>query len=210
MTNSAITNDHSGEAKPACQSSAQPQDSKHFKSPKRILLLGIGNILYGDEGIGVHFINYIADKYTIVHPEHEFDIVDGGTLAHGLIPMLATYDDLIVVDTVNSADGQFGDVYFFDFDHAPPEVDWQGSAHEVEMLQTLIMMEMVGDRPHTFVLGVIPTVIEPMFMGLTSAIYRSVPTMEKQLLQHLTSLGFSCTVKQAITIDTVIPDAQKR
>ena len=89
-------------------------------------------------------------------------------------------------------------------------MDWQGSAHEVEMLQTLMMMEMVGDRPHTQVLGVIPTVIEPMFMGLTSAISQAVPIMETQLIRHLTSLGFVCRVEQDIHIDDVIPDAQKR
>ncbi len=178
--------------------------------PRRLLLLGIGNILYGDEGIGVHFINYISDKYNIENPAYKFDIVDGGTLAHGLIPMLATYDELIVVDTINSQDGEIGDVYFFNFDNTPPDVDWQGSAHEVEMLQTLIMMDMVGDRPNTFVLGVIPTVIEPMFMGLTPQITNAVATMEQQLLRHLTHLGFTLTIKKSITINDVIQDAQKR
>ncbi|MFV0576653.1 MAG: HyaD/HybD family hydrogenase maturation endopeptidase [Vibrio sp.] len=177
---------------------------------RKVLLLGIGNILYGDEGIGVHFTNYISDKYHFEHPNFTLDIVDGGTLAHGLIPMLSGYDDLIVVDTINSDTGSYGDVYFFDFDKAPADVDWQGSAHEVEMLQTLIMMDMVGDRPHTFVLGVIPTVIEPMFMGLTEKIKASVPTMETTLLKHLSEMGFTFSQKAELSITDVIPDAQKR
>ncbi|KPU83226.1 hydrogenase, partial [Psychromonas sp. PRT-SC03] len=107
-------------------------------------------------------------------------------------------------------DGEFGDVYFFDFDATPADVDWQGSAHEVEMLQTLIMMEMLGDRPKTFVLGVIPTVIEPMFMGITEQIKNAVSTMEQQLKRHLTQLGFTLTIKQSICINDVIVDAQKR
>ncbi len=140
----------------------------------KILLLGIGNVLYADEGVGVHFVNYLTENYRFTHPDHQIDLIDGGT-AHCLIPTLTQYDHLIVVDTVNAADVDAGEVYFFDFDKAPPaEIDWQGSAHEVEMLQTLIMMELVGDRPKTYVLGVTPTVLEPMHMGLTSKIHAAI------------------------------------
>lgn len=113
----------------------------------KILLMGIGNVLFADEGVGVHFVNYMSEKYQFHHDEHQIDTMDGGTLAQGLTPILAQYDYLVVVDTVNAAGVEAGQVYFFDFDNAPPEVDWQGSAHEVEMLQTLCMMEIVGDRP---------------------------------------------------------------
>ncbi|WP_445778143.1 HyaD/HybD family hydrogenase maturation endopeptidase [Shewanella sp.] len=177
---------------------------------KKILLLGIGNVLYADEGVGVHFVNYIKDKYQFTHPDMQLDIIDGGTLAQGLIPIICQYDHLIVVDTVNSVGVGPGEVYFFDFDQAPAEIDWQGSAHEVEMLQTLNMMDMVGDRPQTFVLGVTPTVIEPMVLGLTDALQHAIPTMEKALLTQLTSLGFNHHQVANITINHVIPDAYKR
>jgi hydrogenase maturation protease len=177
---------------------------------KKILLLGIGNVLYADEGVGVHFVNYIKDKYQFNHSLYQLDIIDGGTLAQGLIPIICQYDHLIVVDTVNSVGVGPGEVYFFDFDHAPAEIDWQGSAHEVEMLQTLNMMDIVGDRPHTFVLGVTPTVIEPMVLGLTSHLLNAIPTMEKALLAHMTSLGFIYDCVADIAIGQVIPDAYKR
>lgn len=156
----------------------------------KVLLLGIGNILFADEGVGVHFANYLAENYRFTHPQHSLDILDGGTLAQGLTPIIAKYDHLIVCDTVNAPGVMPGEVYFFDFDAAPAEIDWQGSAHEVEMLQTLTMMEMLGDRPKTFVLGVTPTVLEPMHLGLTEALLSAIPVMEKALLSHLTSLGF--------------------
>nr|WP_303648310.1 HyaD/HybD family hydrogenase maturation endopeptidase [Shewanella metallivivens] len=174
------------------------------------MLLGIGNVLYADEGVGVHFVNYINDKYQFNHSQYQLDIVDGGTLAQGLIPIICQYDHLIVVDTVNSVDVGPGEVYFFDFDHAPAEIDWQGSAHEVEMLQTLNMMDIVGDRPHTFVLGVTPTVIEPMTLGLTPHLLQAIPTMEKALLAHMDTLGFTYLCKADLTIEQVIPDAYKR
>ena len=175
----------------------------------KILLLGIGNVLYADEGVGVHFVNYISENYRFSHPEHQIDTMDGGTLAQGLTPILARYDHLIVVDTVNAAGAKPGQVYYFNFDNAPPEIDWQGSAHEVEMLQTLIMMEMVGDRPDTWILGMVPTVLEPMHLGLTTQIQAGIPLMEQTLLNHLQGLGITCQRVANVDITTLIPDSFK-
>ncbi|MFQ6372706.1 HyaD/HybD family hydrogenase maturation endopeptidase [Shewanella sp. YIC-542] len=175
----------------------------------KLLLLGIGNVLYADEGIGVHFVNYIHANYRFSHPEHELVMLDGGTLAQGLTPIISQYDALIVVDTINAADCGPGEVYFFDFDQAPPEVDWQGSAHEVEMLQTLTMMEMLGDRPHTMVLGVTPTVIEPMTLGLTERIAAAVPVMERTLIHYLQNLGWQCERISHTDIADLIPQSYK-
>ncbi len=157
--------------------------------PQKILILGIGNVLYADEGIGVHFVNYLQQKYRF-HGEPQLEYMDGGTLANALIPLLVPYDHLIVVDTVTSHGADVGNVYFFDFDKVPAEIDFQGSAHEVEMLQTLNMMEMLCDRPKTYLLGVIPQVLEAMSFELSPKVQAAVPTMESAILRHLASLGF--------------------
>lgn len=44
----------------------------------KILVLGIGNILFGDEGIGVHLSNFLKLNYRF-SGENEVDFVDGGT-----------------------------------------------------------------------------------------------------------------------------------
>ena len=84
----------------------------------KILLLGIGNLLFGDEGVGVHFINYIGQKYRF-EGKHHPDIVDGGTLAQRLIPIMVEYDQVIIVDTINAPGVKAGELYFFDFDAVP-------------------------------------------------------------------------------------------
>ncbi|MBY5921603.1 HyaD/HybD family hydrogenase maturation endopeptidase [Ferrimonas balearica] len=157
---------------------------------QKLLVLGIGNVLYADEGIGVHMLNYLQQKYRFEGP-HQLDFMDGGTLAHALIPLIAPYDQLLIIDTVHSSEGQIGNVYFFDFDKVPHHIDFQGSAHEVEMLQTLNMMEMVGDRPPTHILGVIPEVLEAMSFELSDRVMAAVPLMEQALLDHLATLGFA-------------------
>jgi hydrogenase maturation protease len=175
----------------------------------KILILGIGNVLYADEGIGVHFARYLENNYSFTHPEHSVTFMDGGTLAQGLIPLVIQYDHIVIVDTVNVPTAPYGEVYFFNYEKAPQEIDWQGSAHEVEMHQTLVMMDMVGDRPETYVLGVTPRVLESMSFSLSDEIYAAVPVMEKAILQHLNSLGIQIERTHDYPIDYKIFDSFK-
>lgn len=176
----------------------------------KLLLLGIGNVLFADEGIGVHFVNFLDENFRFYHPQHSVTLMDGGTLAQGLTPIISQYDELLLVDTVNAAGAAPGQVYFFDFDQAPSDIDWQGSAHEVEMLQTLTMMDMLGDRPKTWVLGVTPTRIEPMSLALSDPMLAAVPLMEKVVLKHLQSLGFEIDKRGDCPIEQLIPMAWQR
>ncbi len=172
----------------------------------KILVLGIGNLLFGDEGIGVHFINYIGEKYRF-EGEPQIDLVDGGTLAQRLIPIIVEYDHVIIVDTINAPGVQAGEVYFFDFDAIPDAVDWQGSAHEVEMLQTLNMMDLAGDRPPTMIMGVVPTVIEATEFSLSEGVAAAVPLMEKTLIYYLKTMGIEAVQKTEVDIQAVLPNS---
>jgi len=173
-----------------------------------VLLLGIGNLLFGDEGIGVHFINYIGEKYEF-EGEPQIDIVDGGTLAQRLIPIIVEYDQVIIIDTINAPGVKAGEVYFFDFDAVPDAVDWQGSAHEVEMLQTLNMMDLAGDRPPTMIMGVVPTVIEATEFSLSEGVAAAVPLMEKTLLDYLQTIGVYGHKKAEVDIQAILPNSFK-
>ncbi|MEA3418755.1 MAG: HyaD/HybD family hydrogenase maturation endopeptidase [Campylobacterota bacterium] len=172
----------------------------------KILVLGIGNLLFGDEGIGVHFINYMGEKYQF-EGKHQLDLVDGGTLAQRLIPMIVEYDHLIIIDTINAPGVKAGEVYFFDFEAVPDSVDWQGSAHEVEMLQTLAMMDLAGDRPPTMIMGVVPTVIEATEFSLSEAVTDAVTLMETTLLNYLETLGVAAVKQREVNIQTILPNS---
>lgn len=174
----------------------------------KILVLGIGNLLFGDEGIGVHFINYIGEKYRF-EGKPEIDLVDGGTLAQRLIPIIVEYDHVIIVDTINAPGVEAGEVYFFNFDAVPDAVDWQGSAHEVEMLQTLNMMDLAGDRPTTMIMGVVPTVIEATEFSLSEGVADAVPLMEQTLLEHLKTIGINAVKKAEIDMQSILPNSFK-
>lgn len=161
-----------------------------------ILVLGIGNILFQDEGIGAHFIHYLDEKYEYKTSENTISFVDGGTLAQRLIPEIIKYDYVIVVDCIDADNSKPGDVYYFDYLNAPAGIDWQGSAHEVEMLQTLNMIKMNGDLPETKVLGVIPKrVADDTTFELSEDIIKAVATMEHTVVKQLKELDIEVLVK---------------
>ena len=177
-----------------------------------ILILGIGNILFQDEGIGAHFIHYLDEKYEYHSSSHTVSIVDGGTLAQRLIPEIIKYDKVFVVDCVDALNSKPGDVYFFDFINSPEEIDWQGSAHEVEMLQTLNMIKMNGDLPSTFVLGVIPKrVADDTTFDLSDEIIKAVTTMENTIISEIKKLGIDVKTKNPeISIEEISRISFKR
>ena len=58
------------------------------------------------------------------------------------------------------------------------------------MLQTIEMMDLVGDRPKTKIIGVVPKRVEPMSFELSSEVLNSSDLMSKIILKELKSLGF--------------------
>lgn len=185
---------------------------KRKNSKMNILLLGIGNILFQDEGIGAHFIHYIDEKYEFSSSEHTLSIVDGGTLAQRLIPEIVKYDQVYVVDCIDASNSKPGDVYFFDFINSPDEIDWQGSAHEVEMLQTLNMIKMNGDLPATNVLGIIPKrVADDTTFDLSVEIVNAIATMEKTIIDAIKSNGVEVkNINENLTIEDIAMISYKR
>nr|WP_305954527.1 hydrogenase maturation protease [Campylobacter gracilis] len=121
----------------------------------------------------------------------QISFIDGGTLASFLMPTMAEFDEILLVDCINADGAKGGEVYFFDYNAMPKQISWSGSAHEVEMLQTLQMMDLCGDLPHVKILAVVPQRIEEASFKLSSVILESSKIMEKTALKYLSDLGFA-------------------
>lgn len=103
---------------------------------------------------------------------------------------------MLIIDSIDAKEAKVGDVYFFDFNAIPNAITWAGSAHEVEMLQTLRMIEMLGDLPPTKILGIKPFIIgeNPTF-ELTAEVQKGAKLMESQAIAYLESLGVAVSKK---------------
>lgn len=176
----------------------------------KLLVLGIGNILFGDEGIGVHLCNYLKVNYEFTSANGSIDFVDGGTLANALIPLIVEYDNVLLLDCVNVENAHIGSVYSFGFDKVPHFITWAGSAHEVEMLQTLHLTKLMGDLPEVHIIGIIPEVIgEDTAFTLSKPLLEGAITMEKEAISYIASLGFSAKKIQSLPLQDIANQSYK-
>jgi len=78
------------------------------------------------------------------------------------------------------------------------------------MLQTLMMMDMVGDRPTTKIIGIIPRVISETTVMMSEPVIKGSALMEKTFLKHLTELGFTYEKVADFDIQDVAQSACER
>ncbi|MCG3716134.1 hydrogenase maturation protease, partial [Aliarcobacter butzleri] len=69
---------------------------------KKNIIVGVGNMLFKDEGIGIYASEYIRQNYEF--DDENLEIIDGGTLGFKLMAYFQEYDNVIILDTVSIED----------------------------------------------------------------------------------------------------------
>ncbi|MCC6544679.1 MAG: hydrogenase maturation protease [Nitrospirae bacterium] len=87
-------------------------------SEDRLLIIGLGNPLMGDDGAGIEIVNELMRSDL---PEC-VDLIDGGTPGVGLIDLMSGYERVIVVDAVKVEGGMFSEVPVMRLQHCNPEL----------------------------------------------------------------------------------------
>jgi hydrogenase maturation protease len=123
-----------------------------------ILVLGIGNILLRDEGVGVRAVESFQESGRV---PPGVDVVDGGTGGAGLVDLICGRRKLVVVDAMQ-ADAEPGTILRLTVDDLVSEFSARLSLHEVGLLDTLNMVRLLGEAPEKVViLGIQPAEICP-------------------------------------------------
>ena len=154
---------------------------------KRILILGIGNILFTDEGVGIRVIERLQQLYEF--PDN-VSIIDGGVLGLGLLSFLTEADYLVVVDAVKKG-GEPGSLYRLEGDEVPKRILAKNSLHQVDFLETLMSCQILDKVPETVILGIEPLDIETLSIELTPKIQAKVDTLVDMVLKELDQLSVS-------------------
>jgi hydrogenase maturation protease len=138
---------------------------------KKIVVLGVGNELLSDEGVGVHIAKEIQKK-KIFSPEIE--VMEGGTDGFGLINIITDTDRLIVIDSIKGG-SEPGTLYKFDIEDAPGIPDlFKTSVHQIGILEIINLSSLIGKTPKTTVIGVEPKAISTG-MELSEEIRAEIP-----------------------------------
>lgn len=148
--------------------------------PRKVLILGVGNILLGDDGFGVHLINSFTD--TSFPPNVQ--ILEAGTVSHQLIPLLRTIDRLIVIDAVEAGDKPGSIFRFSPEDMQFPAVQ-MASLHQISLIDVLRMAELTGGRPDTIIIGVQPKDVTSWSLELSDEVRAVIPKVRELIFEEL-------------------------
>lgn len=114
------------------------------------LVLGLGNELFTDEGVGVAAARRIADREL-----PGVEVLDGGTLGIALLPTLEGRDALLVLDAVAAEGAAAGEVLVVDALEEPFRLLY--SAHQIGIAETLAAARLVGRAPgRVTAVGMVP------------------------------------------------------
>ncbi|MFV2081442.1 MAG: HyaD/HybD family hydrogenase maturation endopeptidase [bacterium] len=151
---------------------------KKEETGKKIMILGVGNVLLGDEGIGVHIATHLKE---FPLPDH-IEVIEGGTDGFKLFHLILDTDRLIVVDCVKGG-GEPASLYRFDIDeytHFPDT--YKTSVHQISIDEVVTLSGAVGDSPETTFIGVEPSEIF-MSMELSLEIEEKLPRILELVLE---------------------------
>jgi hydrogenase maturation protease len=150
------------------------------KPPPKVLVLGVGNLLLKDDGVGVHLINSLRDT---VFPEN-IQLIDAGTVSHQLISLFHETDYLILVDAV-SADDVPGSIYRFSPDDINFQTGYKLSLHEMNLIDILQMAELTGAKPETVIIGIQPKDVSSWSLELSDEVKAVVPKVRELVIEEL-------------------------
>jgi len=153
----------------------------------RVLVLGIGNYLMGDEGVGVHVVQALSKEKL---PEY-VDIMDGGTGSFDLMPILAQYPLVIFIDaTMDFRPPGTIDVMYPQFAADFPTVL---SAHDVGLKDMIDALEFKGELPKIILVTVSIKGMIPMRITLTDEVQKSVPEVVAKIKEILSKIKIENT-----------------
>lgn len=127
------------------ESDAAEVDARSWPAEGRVVVLGLGNILQKDDGVGIHALRWLGADQGLAQTAH---FVDGGTASFTLLETIESTESLIVLDAV-VFDGRAGDVRVFegaDMDRLLSRRQ-AGSVHEVSLSEVLDMARLCDGLP---------------------------------------------------------------
>jgi hydrogenase maturation protease len=156
---------------------------------KKTLILGLGNILLGDEGVGVRVVERLLDLY---HFPEGTQVLDGGTLALDLLPYVEDADRMVVIDAVDMR-AEPGTVVRITDDEVPTFLSIKVSPHQMGLADILSAARLRGLSPSELVLwGVQPEAMDTT-LELSPSVAAQVDVLVNGVLADLSQWGIEPT-----------------
>jgi hydrogenase maturation protease len=162
---------------------------------KRITILGVGNILWADEGFGVRAVEALNARYAF--PEH-VTLVDGGTQGLALLPLIEDSDVLVILDAVDYG-LEPGAVFQADDADVPRYLSAKKmSLHQTSMMDILGLAQISEKLPqHIRLIGVQPLDLDKYGASLTAPVRAQIGPVLAEALSYLGRFGVQAAPRPA-------------
>lgn len=156
-----------------------------------IVVLGVGNILLTDEGLGVHVVKELKENYNFTP---EISLIDGGTMGMELLTYMRGMKRILLIDAINGGEAP-GTVYEFPHRELEQYFTEHISVHEVGM-QDILRIRAIQENPleDAIVIGVEPESLEIGFKP-SVAVQQALPEVKARVLSVLRGWGIQIEPK---------------
>jgi len=154
----------------------------------RTVVIGLGNPLMGDDGLGLVTLERLRAEYAIAP---EVELVDGGTWGMNLLPVIEEAGRVILIDAIE-IDAAPGTPVRLERERLPRYLATKISPHQVDLRDVLALAELRGTLPDdTIALGLQP---ERVALGdrLSDTLSRRVDDLVALVAQELVDRGHAC------------------
>jgi len=152
-----------------------------METRKQTLVLGVGNLLMGDEGVGVHAVTALQQDSL----PSSVTLLDGGTGGFHLLSLFAEYDPIILVDA--TLDGRPAGTVTVTRPKFASDFPKTLSAHDIGLRDLLESATLLGPLPALYLIAVSVDTIQPMMMELSPAVRDSLPRVREAAREILAS-----------------------
>ena len=156
-----------------------------------ITVLGLGNLLLMDEGIGVHAVTVLQERYTF---SPAVELVDGGTSGLDLLPYIDKRDKVLILDAVEFGK-EPGFIGMIENEVIPAFLQAKLSLHHMGLADVLSVANMTDSMPKEICLiGVQPWTID-VGIDLTPQMCDKMEVLLDRALDKLRAWGITCALQ---------------
>jgi hydrogenase maturation protease len=173
-------------------------------TPSPLLVLGLGNVLCADDGLGVAALARLAERYAC---GPDVRLADGGTLGLSLLGWFEDADDVLIVDAI-LADAAPGTLVRLEGREVEPAARERLSVHQVGVADLLDALQLLGREPRRLaLLGLVPERVA-LGLGLSPAVARGLPGLVETLADEIRRRGHPVTRRSSDEAPAAAPVAR--
>jgi hydrogenase maturation protease len=161
----------------------------------KVALIGVGNIMFCDEGVGHYLVEFIKSNYD---PHPKLTLVDGGVLGFTLMTYFQTYPKVVLVSTSSKKD-RAGSIFIDDANEVMNQSASHKTANEAEINMMLEICAFADKIADITMISIIPDDIISVNNGMSDAMFAAFPELLDITLSYLSGCGIELKPKKEQT-----------